>query len=66
MHDRAGGLLDVAGVHTIDWMRAMSGDVATVRAVRAPQVDRRYDFPDTLHTMLEFRSGAVANPSPEA
>jgi predicted dehydrogenase len=56
-----GGLLDIAGVHTIDWMRAMAGDVAAVRAVRGPQIDPRYDFPDTMHTTLEFRSGAVAD-----
>lgn len=54
-----GGTLDVTGVHDIDWMRAMAGDVATVRAVRGPQIDSRYDFPDTLHASLEFRSGAV-------
>ena len=56
-----GGLLDVAGVHTIDWMRAMCGDVATVRAIAGPQIDRRYDYPDTLHVTLQFQSGAVAS-----
>jgi len=55
-----GGLLDVAGVHTIDWIRAMCGDVATVRAVAGPQIDRRYDFPDTLHVTLQFHSASVA------
>jgi predicted dehydrogenase len=55
-----GGTLPVIGVHTIDWMRAMCGDVARVRAVAAPQIDPRYDFPDTLHVSLEFHSGAVA------
>ena len=38
----------------------MCGEVVTVRAHRAPQVDRRYNFPDTLHVSLEFLSGAVA------
>ena len=56
-----GGILDVAGVHTIDWMRAMCGDVANVRALAGPQVDPRYDFPDTLHVALQFHAGAVAS-----
>jgi len=56
-----GGILPVIGVHTIDWMRAMCGDVARVRALAAPQIDPRYDFPDTLHVSLEFHSGAVAS-----
>jgi predicted dehydrogenase len=56
-----GGLLDVAGVHTIDCMRAMCGDVANVRALAAPQIDPRYDFPDTLHVALQFKDGATAS-----
>jgi len=58
--DRCGGLLDVAGVHTIDWMRAMCGDVVNVRALAPPQIDPRYDFPDTLHVALQFQDGATA------
>jgi predicted dehydrogenase len=58
--DACGGLLPVIGVHIVDWMRAMCGDVATVRAVSPPQVDTRYDFPDTMHVTLTFHSGAVA------
>ena len=56
-----GGLLDVAGVHTIDWMRAMGGDVANVRALAGPQIDPRYDFPDTLHVQMQFKDGATAS-----
>ncbi len=59
--EQSGGTLMVSGVHVVDWMRAMCGDVATVRALAAPQVDPRYDFPDTLHVTLEFISGAVAS-----
>jgi predicted dehydrogenase len=51
-HDRCGGTLAVIGVHIIDWMRGMCGDVVTVRGLAAPQVDSRYDFPDTLHVSL--------------
>jgi predicted dehydrogenase len=42
-------------------MRAMCGEVAAVRAVAGPQIDPRYDFPDTLHVSLQFHSGAVAS-----
>ncbi len=56
-----GGTLFLTGVHTIDWLRALCGDVAAVRAVAAPVVDSRYEYPDTLHTTLEFHSGAVAS-----
>lgn len=56
-----GGTLPVIGVHIIDWMRAMCGDVKNVRALAAPQIDSRYDFPDTLHVSLAFLSGAVAS-----
>ena len=59
--EKSGGTLPVIGVHIIDWMRAMCGDVATVRALAAPQIDTGYDFPDTLHVSLEFKSGAVAS-----
>lgn len=58
--DQCGGLLPVIGVHILDWMLAMCGDVATVRALAAPRIDPRYDFPDTLHVSLQFHSGAVA------
>jgi len=57
--DESGGTLSVNGVHHIDWMRAMAGDVAIVRAVRPPQTDQRFDFPDTLHVSLTFHTGAV-------
>ena len=59
--DLCGGLLPVIGVHIIDWMRALCGDVVTVRALAAPRVDGRYDFPDTLHVSLAFASGAIAS-----
>jgi len=57
--EQCGGTLPVIGVHIVDWMRAMCGDVVTVRGLAAPQVDPRYDFPDTLHVSLQFASGAV-------
>ena len=56
-----GGTLSVIGVHVIDWMRAMCGDVVNVRGLAAPQTDPRYDFPDTLHVSIKFRSGAIGS-----
>jgi predicted dehydrogenase len=53
--------LNVTGVHTTDWMRAMCGDVEMVTAKAGPQIDTRYDFPDNLHVLLSFRSVAVAS-----
>lgn len=54
-----GGTLPLVGVHTIDWMRAMCGDVAGVSALAAPQIDPHFDYPDTLHVSVNFRSAAV-------
>lgn len=59
--EQCGGLLDVADVHILDWMRAMAGDIETVRAQAAPRVDSRYDFPDTMHVEMRFCSGAVTS-----
>lgn len=59
--EQCGGVLSLIGVHKIDWMRAMCGDVARVRAIAAPQIDARYDYPDTLHVSLEFCSGAIGS-----
>ena len=55
----SGGILALSGVHELDWMRAMCGDVEAVSGVAGPQVDRRYDFSDSIHVMLRFRSGAI-------
>jgi len=57
----SGGLLDIAEVHILDWMRAMCGDIDSVRAISPPQLDARFDFPDTIHVELRFRSEAVAS-----
>ncbi|MFH1007770.1 MAG: Gfo/Idh/MocA family oxidoreductase [Candidatus Latescibacterota bacterium] len=54
-----GGTLPLVGVHTIDWMRAMCGDVESVSALAAPQINSHFDYPDTMHVSLRFRSGAV-------
>ncbi len=55
----SGGVLDCSGVHELEWMRAMGGDVAAVSAISAPQIDSRYDFADSIHVSLQYRSGAI-------
>src|SRR6202142_4149615 len=55
----SGGVLALSGVHELDWMRALCGDVVAVSGVAGPQVDTRYDFSDSIHVMLRFRSGAI-------
>ncbi len=55
----SGGVLMLSGVHEIDWMRALCGDVEAVSAIAGPQVDRRYDFSDSIHVSLRFRSASV-------
>jgi glucose-fructose oxidoreductase len=55
----SGGLLACSGVHELEWMRAMCGDVAAVSAIAAPHVDSRYDFSDSIHVSLQYRSGAI-------
>lgn len=58
---QSGGLLDLAGVHEIDFMRAMCGDVQRVCAVSAPQIDFRYNYSDTIHVLMHFSSGAIGS-----
>src|SRR5205085_12237359 len=55
----SGGVLALSGVHELDWMRALGGDVEAVSAIAGPQVDKRYEFSDSMHVMLRFRSGAI-------
>jgi myo-inositol 2-dehydrogenase/D-chiro-inositol 1-dehydrogenase/scyllo-inositol 2-dehydrogenase (NAD+) len=57
----SGGLLCVAGIHVIDWLRGLCGDVVQVRALAAPHQGDRFDFPDTLHVWLEFGSGSIGS-----
>jgi predicted dehydrogenase len=61
-----GGTLPLVGVHTVDWMRAMCGDVSEVSAVAAPQIEAQFDYPDTLHVSVRFKSGAIGSLSVSA
>lgn len=57
----SGGLLMLSGVHEIDWMRALCGDVQAVSAIAGPQIDDRYEFSDSIHVSLRFKSGAIGS-----
>lgn len=57
----SGGVLTLSGVHELDWMRALCGDVKAVAAVAGPQIDPRFDFSDSIHVMLRFHSGAIGS-----
>lgn len=59
--EQSGGLLMLSGIHELDWMRAMGGEVEMVSALFGSQVDPRYGFPDSIQVMLRFRSGAVGS-----
>lgn len=56
-----GGFFHMHGVHVVDWLRALCGDARRVIALRGPQHDRRYRFPDVIHATFEFASGALAS-----
>lgn len=59
--ETGGGIYHLHGVHVIDWFRGMCGDAVCVTAVRGPQHDPRYGYPDVLHSTIRFSSGAVAS-----
>lgn len=56
----SGGPFALLGVHVLDWFRAMCGDVECVSAQFGPQIESGYNFPDVVHALYRFRSGALA------
>lgn len=59
--ENSGGTLFVSGIHEIDWMRAMCGDVKRIRAIAPESRHSSLEFPETMHTQLEFASGAIGS-----
>lgn len=57
--DEVGGLLHWAGVHDIDTLRFLLGEVAAVYAVEGPKIQRHTDYADNLSVTMRFASGAV-------
>lgn len=56
-----GGLLHLVGVHDIDIMRAILGDVDTVAALSIPKLTGEADFDECMAVHLRFRSGAIGS-----
>ncbi|MFN7992425.1 MAG: Gfo/Idh/MocA family oxidoreductase [Bryobacteraceae bacterium] len=55
---QCGGTLDIAGVHTIDWMRAICGDVSEVSA----SAGRESTNDTTFRTTSTYRFGSSPEP----
>jgi predicted dehydrogenase len=47
------------GVHDLDFMRCVCGEVARVRAFASRKTHVGHDYPDAVFVELEFHSGAV-------
>ena len=59
--DQCGGLLHRVGVHDVDFMRAILGDVETVSAVSARKVTGEADYDECMAVLLRFRSGTIGS-----
>ena len=55
-----GGLLQVSGVHDIDFLRSICGEAASVYARTPVKTDHRTDFEDAISAMIQFDSGVSA------
>lgn len=58
---KSGGQLVEQATHTIDMMRYMGGEVASVYALQANRFLKETDCPDANAVALEFESGAVGS-----
>jgi predicted dehydrogenase len=56
-----GGLLFWAGVHDVDTLRFLCGEVDSVYAVAGPKTHTNSDYADSVSAILQFRSGAVGS-----
>lgn len=59
--DRCGGLLHRVGVHDVDFMRAVLGDVELVTALGVGDVTGEADYDECLTMSMRFRSGAIGS-----
>ena len=59
--DVCGGLLQLIGVHKIDWLLSMCGPAEAVSAMYGRPQDETYDYPDSMLVHVRFKSGAVAS-----
>lgn len=55
-----GGLLPYAGVHDIDFLRSICGEVATISARVPIKTEFHTDYEDAISVLLQFESGVAA------
>ncbi len=58
---RSGGMLSWNGVHDLDFMRCICGDVARVRALQSLKTHKQHDYPDMVFVEMQFASGAIGS-----
>ena len=58
--ETGGGLLFHSGVHDLDFLRHVCGEVGTVFARSPVKTDHGTDFEDALALLIQFESGTVA------
>jgi myo-inositol 2-dehydrogenase/D-chiro-inositol 1-dehydrogenase/scyllo-inositol 2-dehydrogenase (NAD+) len=56
-----GGLMFWAGVHDVDTLRFLCGEVESVYALAGPKTHTNSDYTDSVSAILHFRSGAVGS-----
>ena len=59
--EQCGGLLHRVGVHDVDFMRAVLGDVDVVTAFGVKDVTGEADYDECLTLSMRFRSGAIGS-----
>lgn len=52
------GLMRMEGIHNLDFLRFLSGEIKSVHAFALPNTLLHYEFPDNMTLMIEFESGA--------
>ncbi len=58
-HEAAGGIMMSGGIHDVEKMRMLLGDIRSVCALRAPQRFTEMEGDDTSVAIIQFESGAV-------
>jgi predicted dehydrogenase len=56
-----GGLMFWAGVHDVDTLRFLCGEVDSVYALAGPKTHTNSDYEDSVSAVLRFRNGAVGS-----
>ena len=51
------GLMRMEGVHNLDFLRFLHGDIRKIHAFAHPNTLPHYEFPDSMTLMIEFENG---------